>query len=76
MEAFKTVKGVVLPIDRSNVDTDAIIPKQYLKSVARTGFARVCRAWGRVGSPPSPRVSVRRFRVCFLLMSAAVADRG
>jgi len=38
MEAFKTVKGVVLPIDRSNVDTDAIIPKQYLKSVARSGF--------------------------------------
>ena len=38
MEAFKTVKGVVLPIDRSNIDTDAIIPKQYLKSVARSGF--------------------------------------
>jgi len=38
MEAFKKVKGVVLPIDRSNVDTDAIIPKQYLKSVARSGF--------------------------------------
>ena len=38
MEAFKTVKGVVLPIDRSNIDTAAIIPKQYLKSVARSGF--------------------------------------
>ena len=38
MEPFKTVKGIVLPIDRSNVDTDAIIPKQYLKSVARSGF--------------------------------------
>ena len=38
MEAFRTVRGVVLPIDRSNVDTDAIIPKQYLKSVARSGF--------------------------------------
>ena len=38
MEAFRTIKGVVLPIDRSNVDTDAIIPKQYLKSVARSGF--------------------------------------
>ena len=38
MEPFKAVKGVVLPIDRSNVDTDAIIPKQYLKSVARSGF--------------------------------------
>ena len=38
MEAFRPVKGVVLPIDRSNVDTDAIIPKQYLKSVVRSGF--------------------------------------
>ena len=38
MKPFKRVKGVVLPIDRSNVDTDAIIPKQYLKSVARSGF--------------------------------------
>jgi len=38
MEPFKNIKGVVLPIDRSNVDTDAIIPKQYLKSVARSGF--------------------------------------
>jgi len=38
MKPFETVKGIVLPIDRSNVDTDAIIPKQYLKSVARSGF--------------------------------------
>ena len=38
MEAFTTLNGLVLPLDRSNVDTDAIIPKQYLKSVKRTGF--------------------------------------
>ncbi|HEX7027087.1 MAG TPA: 3-isopropylmalate dehydratase small subunit [Gammaproteobacteria bacterium] len=38
MQAFTKVKGVVAPIDRSNVDTDAIIPKQYLKSIQRTGF--------------------------------------
>ena len=38
MQAFTTHKGVVAPLDRSNVDTDAIIPKQYLKSVKRTGF--------------------------------------
>jgi 3-isopropylmalate/(R)-2-methylmalate dehydratase small subunit len=38
MKALTTVDGVVLPLDRSNVDTDAIIPKQYLKSVKRTGF--------------------------------------
>lgn len=38
MEPFKTFTGLVMPLDRSNVDTDAIIPKQYLKSVRRTGF--------------------------------------
>lgn len=38
MQAFTKVKGVVAPIDRANVDTDAIIPKQYLKSIQRTGF--------------------------------------
>jgi 3-isopropylmalate/(R)-2-methylmalate dehydratase small subunit len=38
MEAFKTSTGVVCPLDRANVDTDAIIPKQFLKSIKRTGF--------------------------------------
>ncbi|TXC66453.1 3-isopropylmalate dehydratase small subunit [Piscinibacter aquaticus] len=38
MQAFTVHKGVVAPLDRENVDTDAIIPKQFLKSIARTGF--------------------------------------
>ena len=38
MEKFKTLTGIVAPLDRSNVDTDAIIPKQFLKSIKRTGF--------------------------------------
>ncbi len=38
MEKFITVTGLVAPIDRSNVDTDAIIPKQFLKSIKRSGF--------------------------------------
>lgn len=38
MQPFQSLEGLVLPLDRSNVDTDAIIPKQYLKSVKRTGF--------------------------------------
>ncbi len=38
MEKFETFTGVVCPLDRSNVDTDAIIPKQFLKSIRRTGF--------------------------------------
>ena len=38
MQAFTQVTGLVLPLDRANVDTDAIIPKQYLKSIKRSGF--------------------------------------
>ena len=38
MEPFTEITGIVVPIDRANVDTDAIIPKQYLKSIKRTGF--------------------------------------
>lgn len=38
MKAFKRHEGVVAPMDRANVDTDLIIPKQFLKSIRRTGF--------------------------------------
>ena len=38
MEAFSHINGIVFPLDRANVDTDQIIPKQYLKSIKRTGF--------------------------------------
>jgi len=38
MQPFRLHKGLVAPIDRENVDTDAIIPKQFLKSIKRTGF--------------------------------------
>ncbi len=38
MQPFTVHQGLVAPIDRENVDTDAIIPKQFLKSIARTGF--------------------------------------
>ncbi|MDP3920615.1 MAG: 3-isopropylmalate dehydratase small subunit [Candidatus Omnitrophota bacterium] len=40
MEAFKNFKGIVAGLDRANVDTDQIIPKQFLKSIARTGFGK------------------------------------
>ncbi|AQR64526.1 3-isopropylmalate dehydratase small subunit [Aquaspirillum sp. LM1] len=38
MKAFTTLHGLVCPLDRANVDTDAIIPKQFLKSIKRSGF--------------------------------------
>ena len=38
MKPFTTLQGLVAPLDRANVDTDAIIPKQFLKSIKRSGF--------------------------------------
>jgi 3-isopropylmalate/(R)-2-methylmalate dehydratase small subunit len=38
MQAFTQLSGLVVPLDRANVDTDAIIPKQFLKSIKRSGF--------------------------------------
>ena len=38
MQAFESLDGLVVPLDRANVDTDAIIPKQFLTSIERTGF--------------------------------------
>ncbi len=38
MQKFNLLKGLVAPMDRENVDTDAIIPKQFLKSIRKTGF--------------------------------------
>jgi 3-isopropylmalate/(R)-2-methylmalate dehydratase small subunit len=38
MEKFVRQEGLVAPMDRANVDTDAVIPKQYLKSIKRTGY--------------------------------------
>jgi 3-isopropylmalate/(R)-2-methylmalate dehydratase small subunit len=39
MEKFTVLNGLVAPLDRANVDTDQIIPKEHLKSIKRTGFA-------------------------------------
>jgi 3-isopropylmalate/(R)-2-methylmalate dehydratase small subunit len=38
MQAFESLESLVVPLDRANVDTDAIIPKQFMKSIRRTGF--------------------------------------
>ena len=61
MQAFTVHKGLVAPMDRANVDTDAIIPKQFLKSIARTGFGQnLFDAWryldkGEPGQDPTSR---------------------
>jgi len=38
MDKFETFKGIVCAVDRANIDTDALIPKEHLKSIKRTGF--------------------------------------
>jgi len=40
MKSFTVIQGIVAPMDRANVDTDMIIPKQFLKSIKRTGFGK------------------------------------
>jgi 3-isopropylmalate/(R)-2-methylmalate dehydratase small subunit len=46
MEKFTVLNGLVAPLDRANVDTDQIIPKEYLKSIKRTGYAEgLFAAW-------------------------------
>ena len=61
MTPFRTHKGLVAPMDRENVDTDAIIPKQFLKSIKRSGFGpNLFDAWryldpGFPGQDPATR---------------------
>ena len=61
MEKFTVLDGLVAPLDRPNVDTDAIIPKQFLKSIKRTGFGEnLFDAWrfldtGEPGKDPKTR---------------------
>ena len=61
MRAFTVHKGLVAPMDRENVDTDAIIPKQFLKSIQRSGFGpNLFDAWryldpGEPGQDPAKR---------------------
>lgn len=61
MQKFTVHKGLVAPMDRENVDTDAIIPKQFLKSIRKTGFGpNLFDAWryldpGEPGQDPKSR---------------------
>ena len=67
MRKFTTHQGLVVPLDRANVDTDQIIPKQFLKSIRRTGFGEnLFDAWrfldeGAIGRTPNERQIDRRF---------------
>ena len=69
MEKFIVVTGVVAPMDRPNVDTDAIIPKQYLKSIKRSGFGPNAFDDWRYLDPGAPDIdnSTRRINPDFVL---------
>lgn len=69
MEKFTKVRGVVAPMDRPNVDTDAIIPKQYLKSIKRSGFGPNAFDDWRYLDPGAPDIdnATRRINPDFIL---------
>ncbi|MGQ0708230.1 MAG: 3-isopropylmalate dehydratase small subunit [Rhodoferax sp.] len=57
MKAFTIHSGLVAPMDRENVDTDAIIPKQFLKSIRKTGFGpNLFDEWRYLDQPGQPGV--------------------
>ena len=69
MNKFTTHTGLVVPLDRANVDTDAIIPKQYLKSIKRSGYGPTLFDEWRYHEPGEPGMdhSKRTPRADFLL---------
>jgi 3-isopropylmalate/(R)-2-methylmalate dehydratase small subunit len=69
VERFTILDGLVAPLDRANVDTDAIIPKQYLKAIGRTGFgAALFDEWRyHDAGEPGTDHSKRRPRTDFVL---------
>ncbi len=65
MESFKTLKGLVAPLDAQHVDTDQIIPKQFLKRVERTGFGQfLFFDWRYLadGKTPNPKFELNKAR--------------
>src|SRR5882724_10032659 len=72
MEKFTVLSGLVAPMDRANVDTDQMIPKQFLKSIKRTGFgANLFDAWRYLGEGwPGKPESERRINPDFVLNQA------
>ncbi len=73
MQPFIRITGVVAPLDRANIDTDAIIPKQYLKSIQRSGFgANLFDDWRYLDpGEPDQDQSARRLNPDFVLNKPA-----
>jgi 3-isopropylmalate/(R)-2-methylmalate dehydratase small subunit len=69
MQPFRVHSGIVVPLDRANVDTDAIIPKQFLKSIKRSGFGvNLFDAWRYTDhGEPGPNQPARQPNPDFVL---------
>ena len=69
MQKFNLLQGLVAPMDRENVDTDAIIPKQFLKSIRKTGFGQnLFDEWRYLDSGyPGQDPSIRKINPDFVL---------
>ncbi len=69
MQPFRTLTGLVAPLDRANVDTDTIIPKQFLKSIRRSGFGpNLFDAWRYLDrGEPGSAAAERRLNPDFVL---------
>jgi hypothetical protein len=92
MEKFIKLDGLVAPLDRANVDTDAIIPKQFLKSIKRSGFGpnafdewrymdqgepgQDCASGRRTPISCSTRSVTRVLRYCWRAATSAAARRA
>lgn len=75
MEKFTTLHGLVAPLDRANIDTDAIIPKQFMKSIKRTGFGpNLFDEWRYLDrGEPGQDISSRRLNPAFPLNQSRYA---
>ncbi len=75
MQPFTVLTGIAAPLDRANVDTDQIIPKQFLKSIERTGFGRhLFHDWKvRPDGTPDPGFALNdsRYRGASILLAGA-----
>jgi 3-isopropylmalate/(R)-2-methylmalate dehydratase small subunit len=78
MDKFEIVDALVVPLDRPNVDTDAIIPKQFLKSIKRSGFGpNLFDEWRYLGSgEPGMDNTQRRLNPDFVLNKARYQGAG
>jgi len=72
MKKFEQFRGIVAPLDRANVDTDAIIPKQFLKSIKRSGFGKnLFDEWRYLDhGEPDQDVALRQLNPDFVLNQA------